>query len=181
MSHHTVKMRQIIIICFLVAASLTGQTSALANHGDNGSSMADRDNNDQGRKGYYLTVAGQEACDWGTNRLDATEITMQDNDPSDIRCYDGYYDASWFGLTTCITPDNTAGRCDVYTVQFDLSDYGHADGSLYVGWYQYIGCHEFGHTSSVGHQPDQTNSCMDNGSGNRFFNGHDGDAINADY
>lgn len=171
-------------ISLLVLAIVGGLAPgpAFAGHGDNGSSLADRDNNSQGVIGYNLTEAGHVACNWGADRLNEdTVITVIQPDPSDIHCYDDDSSMDWFGYTTCEDVFD-GSSCDHYRVMFNLRFYGqiNADGSdRYL--YLFIGCHEFGHTSSVGHRPNGASSCMDDASGKTWLDDHDRYAINHDY
>lgn len=135
--------------------------------------------------GATLMTAGKVACDWGAEHIDnGTEVISVLADPGvsyiDVRCFDGDYNESWFGWTACVEIQDS-DTCDRYAVSFDL-DYGQIDNATERGYYQYIGCHEFGHTSSIGHRgPGPASTCMEDGSGDRFFNDHDDVAINTDY
>jgi hypothetical protein len=181
-------MRRAAAILTLLSVFVVAAGAGDAAYADNWGADApeeglDRDNNEQGRDGIGLTNAGQLACDWGAARLDNSEVNVHANDPSDIRCEDGYYGSvSWFGLTSCITRDNTLSRCDVFKIQFNLSTWGPIDNDYEREEYQYIGCHEFGHTSSLGHRPKSTPAtCMADGSHQRFFDDHDLYGIDLDY
>lgn len=182
-------MRRVAALLTLLSILVvTVAISQVAAYADNWEPFApaeglDRDNNEQGRDAINLTDPGQFACDWGAARLDNSEVNVHANDPSDIRCVDDYYGSvSWLGLTSCIDRDLSLSRCDVFKVEFNLSIYGSIGSDYEREEYQYIGCHEFGHTSSLGHRsksPPAT--CMADASHQRFFDDHDLYGIALDY
>jgi hypothetical protein len=156
---------------------------AFAEHGDNSSAIRDRDNNSQGWDRNGLTDAGTVACDWGADQLERSEITMAGpGNSGDIHCFDDYYAWDLFGGATCTETNWWNGKCDHYLLQFNLKYYGQITNYWERTQYRYIGCHEFGHTSSVGHRQvdNNDNSCMVSGSGQVAFDNHDLAAINRD-
>jgi hypothetical protein len=154
----------------------------MADHRDSSTSLRDRDNNTQEHDYHDMLPGGREACDQGALQLERTEIDSTSGS-ADIHCYDSYYnDPDWFGFTHCDNVDWSSGRCDHYIVKFDNSDVdAYPDTQSEWDAYRYIGCHEFGHTSSVGHRPNNAGTCMDGGSGDKRFDDHDLTAINLDY
>lgn len=156
-------------------------TAAVAGHGDD---FQDRDNNSQAYNRKNMTESGRVACNWGADRLANTEVRISYGS-SDIHCYDGYYNKWWLGYANCTDVNWWNGRCDHYRLRFDLTGYGGGIGSRYERrhTWQYIGCHEFGHTSSVGHRASDANhnSCMKDAHGHRWLDNHDHVAINRDY
>lgn len=167
----------------LILGTIVTMSTASAGHGDNGSAISyDRDNNNQSVERINVTQAGSLACGWGLARLDNTEVDAHWPGNNDIRCRDGDYNKPWLGITSCTNVSWHNFRCDIYGIRFDL-DYGRTvDSAWERRWYRYIGCHEFGHTSSVGHRASDTdhNSCMRNGHGHIWFDRHDHTAINRD-
>lgn len=103
---------------------------------------------------------------------------------NDVRCRDGNYNApNWFGLADCTDPNWWNDRCNIYLLKFDWDRGRRVTGSDWR-WYRYIGCHEWGHTSSVGHRNvdhGKNNSCMKDGKGRKWLDPHDHAAINRDY
>lgn len=172
---------RLIIACLLAVTGVgLGTSSAMAGHGDGPN--RDRDNNYQVYHYRNLAEAGRIACSWGQARLETnTEINTVAGNWQDIICFDGNYNKWWLGFSACSTA-HADGSCDVYFLRYDW-DYGSAPNAYGAGWYRYIGCHEFGHTSSIGHRSvdGDDNSCMTDGSRNMYFDGHDNRAINADY
>lgn len=180
-----------------MAAVLTAFTSlaaapALADHGDSGSSLKERDNNDQAVALVDLTEVGHLACMQGWLELDRTEISVSEG-TGDIYCYDASYGASgWAGETYCRKGAYHPAKCDEFSISFNYY-YNQQSGSnttVDTDWetkmWKSTGCHEFGHTSSVGHRfgPDDTdnNSCLRTQvSPNRpTYDSHDIGAINGD-
>lgn len=172
-----------IFMCtLLVCFGFLSQPEAGADHRQNsGLATFNRDNNNHVFIRRDLTAAGQAACNWGAKELDASsEITTSAwvSGKNDVNCYDGDYDEPWFGLASC-TVVLDANTCDVYSVQFDL-DYGQIDNPTERGYYEYVGCHEFGHTSSIGHRASGS-GCMVINNPSSYLDAHDRDAINADF
>lgn len=151
--------------------------------GDHQSSLTNRDNNEHGYTMYDLTDKGALACSHGMAQIgDQTEIQSNDGG-GDVRCYD--YDngaGTWFGLTNCDEFTLLLNRCDIYDVRFNTY-YLYASNDTWKS----IGCHEIGHTSSVGHRvassdPNAPYSCMRSSAAasRTTYDSHDVTAINAD-
>jgi hypothetical protein len=114
----------------------------------------------------------------GFAQLDRTVIDTQYCAGDDIWVQDYLYGPGFFGRAWC-DDLNSAGRCDIYIVQFNESTTGGFDTTA-LKW---VGCHEFGHTGSVSHRfsSNDTNndSCMrDDGTRYITLDAHDLDAIN---
>jgi hypothetical protein len=174
----TGKARIVGFLGCLMIVGIVSTSPAFAGHRNNATSTNDRDNNDQQYNRIDLTDAGFQACVWGALRLDNTEITISVGS-ADIHCHDAHYTGDWFGLTQCTDVNWWNGKCDHYKLHFNLKHYGQINTDFEQDAYEYIGCHEFGHTSSVGHRSSGT-SCMRNGSGVRHYDDHDRNAIDAD-
>jgi hypothetical protein len=173
-------VRVVAVVCLsLLAVTVPG--TARASHGDNSTSIRDRDNNTQDWDMHSLSGAGEDACIWGAGELEVdSEITMKAFESGDIHCYDDYYVTEpWFGMTRCTDVNLLNRRCDHYRIYINLSIYGSRDNDFEHRAYHSVGCHEFGHTSSVGHR-GVTGTCMQSGSINQHFDSHDTSAINAD-
>ena len=174
----------IVVVMSVVCATLTLDAPALASHGDSGAEQLqlNPDNKDQEYEKINMQTGGEIACNTGQIELEKTQITTSEGS-SDIHCKDAYYDASWFGLTTCTDKNWWNDRCDHYDVEFDLSDEDVTpDTSAETNAWIFVGCHEFGHTGGLGHRPvsGRYASCMEAGSGHPDFNQHDIDEINED-
>lgn len=185
MSSSSIPARLAMLSLALTATSGALAPPALANHGDNATSTLDRDNNQQEVDTYLLSDAGQLACSSGKAALDASEISMSLGG-SDIHCFDrNYGDVGWFGQTVCTDRAYTLNRCDQYSVRFNYFYLGTNPTTAERNTWKSVGCHEFGHTASIGHRtaasdPD-INSCMRTDNyGPLNFDSHDIDEINAD-
>lgn len=149
-----------------------------AHHGDD---LPDPDNTTQCVKSPSITGDSITARNRGFAQLDRTDIDTQYCTGDDIWVQDAYYGRTgWSGATNCSDLTNNLFRCDVYTVKFNET-YIHSYSTTYLN---HLGCHEFGHTGSVGHRPASSdtdnNSCMRRGKYNlTSLDAHDIRSINA--
>lgn len=156
----------------LVAATAP---TAFASHE---SSLPDPDNTTQCVKSPSIVPKTVIARNQGYAQLDLTDIDTQYCAGDDIWVQDYTYGSTgWFGQAWC--DDQTlTGRCDVYIVQFNESTYGSLTNSMLKS----LGCHEFGHTGSVGHRSSSNdsddNSCMRQSIWPENLDSHDRNAIN---
>lgn len=125
---------------------------AYANHQGNSTALMNRDNNTQDVEEYNLTNAGRVACRHGDAQLERSEIATQAG-TTDIHCHDGSYVTDWIGQTYCQAANWNGTRCDHYNVTFNYYYNGGTNPDTTVENYLWMnaGCHEFGHTSSIGH------------------------------
>jgi hypothetical protein len=159
----------------ITAASVTMATAgpALAMHGDG---MIDPDGRHHEWRTESLTQGGQTACSWGAAILGTRTNMDTFEGAEDVVCRDGYYNSPpWFGFTQCVNSNWLGITCFDFNIWFELSA---AQQSATIDW-KYIGCHEFGHTGGVGHQPSGS-SCMVDRSGNIDLDQHDIDMVNRD-
>lgn len=161
---------------------LVPSTTASAEHGSN---LRDRDNNSQAVDKYMLSDAGIIACDQGTQELERSEISMSVGS-TDIHCYDANYgNTDWVGETQC-TVISYDLKCDQYSVRFNYYHWGTNPDDFERQLWKSVGCHEFGHTSSVGHRFPINDggqlSCMRNGASSQWqtFDDHDIETIDQD-
>lgn len=159
-----------------LVAVLAFAPPALASHGGKANS-GKPDNTSQDVESNYLTTNGKAAVAQGRAQLDRSDITTSVGG-SDIHVYDKAYDTSWYGQTSCTDTNWWNGRCDHYSVKFSTSNMsGHS-----LSHWQSLGCHEFGHTGSLGHRYHSTdsndNSCMRDDIWPKYLDTHDIDAIN---
>jgi hypothetical protein len=167
--------RTAIAITTLIAAILATASPAHANHGGD---MISPDNSDQAVESIYLSTKAQAAVAHGRSQLDRSDITTVSG-TSDIHVYDKYYGLDWYGNTHCTDTNWWNGRCDHYDVKFDNTSMN----SRSTYYWQSLGCHEFGHTGSLGHRWHSTdsndNSCMRVEIWPKYYDTHDIDEINS--
>lgn len=184
-SRRTIRSTASLIAMTGASASLLAAPVA-ADHGDNSSSLSrERDNNQQEVDATNLSEAGELACKHGASELDRTEIEMSNGD-SDLHCIDANYGHDvWVGLTNCDKAAYLYTRCDQYITRFNYNVSGPNPSEAEKPLWKSTGCHEFGHTSSVGHRSAASdtdeNSCMRNDS--YFptqFDSHDFSSIGGD-
>ncbi|MEH1166650.1 hypothetical protein V6V47_14820 [Micromonospora sp. CPCC 205539] len=149
---------------------------AVAGHGGKANG-GKPDNKDQSVESNSLTTAGKAAVSYGRGQLDRSEINTSTGS-SDIHVYDKSYSATWYGLTSCTDTNWWNGLCDHYDVKFNTRTMS----GLSTSYWQSLGCHELGHTGSLGHRSAgadvDNNSCMRKEIWPRSFDAHDVDAIN---
>jgi hypothetical protein len=147
-------------------------------HASHENNLLDPDNTTQCVKSPSIVPKTVIARDQGFAQLDRTDIDTQYCTGDDIWVQDYTYGATgWYGQAFC--DDKTlTGRCDIYIVQFNESTYGGSTNS----WLRSLGCHEFGHTGSIGHRSNSNdtdnNSCMHSGISPETYDSHDINAIN---
>lgn len=168
--------RTATILGATLAVVLAFAPPALASHGGKANS-GKPDNTSQDVESNSLTTNGKAAVTQGRAQLDRSQITTSVGG-SDIHVYDASYSASWYGNTRCTDTNWWNGLCDHYDVKFNtrtMSGYG-------VSYWKSLGCHELGHTGSLGHRYHSTdsnnNSCMRSDIWPLYFDTHDIDAIN---
>ena len=133
-----------------VSALATGPAAA---HHDDGRGLLVRDNNTQDYDHNYLTAAGKIACDHGAAQLGRSEISVEKG-PDDIHCYDSFAPGQLPGIARCTGTVWSwfTLRCDHYRVWFNLHGMDLTpDTDLERNYWRAVGCHEFGHTGSIGH------------------------------
>ena len=138
------------VLTAAVAASVLMAGPAAAHH-DYGPRILVRDNNTQDYDHNSLTQAGRIACDHGAAQLGRSEISVEMG-PDDIHCYDSFDPDGSPGTARCTRDNWWNGRCDHYRVWFNLSGLDLTpDTDLERNYWRSLGCHEFGHTGSIGH------------------------------
>ncbi|MET7709753.1 hypothetical protein [Micromonospora sp. NPDC005413] len=149
---------------------------AMAGHGGKANS-GKPDNKEQAVESNSLTNAGKAAVSHGRAQLDRSQITTSTGG-SDIHVYDKSYSSSWYGQTTCTDSNWWNGLCDHYDVKFNTRTMSGKS----TGYWQSLGCHELGHTGSLGHRSKaadtDNNSCMRSEIWPKNFDTHDINAIN---
>ena len=179
----SVAARAVLATSSAAALVVLSPVLARADHKDNGTSTLDRDNDQQDVDKVSLTSAGNLACDWGKAQLERSEVTTSWG-ATDVHCHDSAVAEQWVGRTKCINRTWTIYRCDQYELTFNYYYLDvNPDTNYEIGIWRNAGCHEFGHTSSLGHRAeDNNNSCMQPyASENRqTFDQHDLDSINSD-
>jgi hypothetical protein len=167
--------RTVIAIATMFVAVLATASPALADHGGD---IVAPDNADQAVESISLTTKGKAAVAHGRAELNRSDINTVTG-TSDLHVYDGSYDTSWYGHTQCTSTNWWNGRCDHYTVKFNTRNMG----SRSTYYWESLGCHEFGHTGSLGHRKHANdgndNSCMRVEIWPKYLDTHDIDAINA--
>ena len=152
---------------FLIALRATAVATATAlllasiagAHHDDGPRLRTRDNNTQEYEHVDLTAAGEMACDWGASQLERSEITVQEGD-SDIHCHDSHFAGRAGGKVSCTTIVWWNRRCGHYRIEFNLAGMDETpDSNRERNYWRNVGCHEFGHTGSIGHV-DSNDTCM---------------------
>ncbi|GAA3928284.1 hypothetical protein GCM10023085_06790 [Actinomadura viridis] len=163
----------------LTAGLVLFGTASTPAHAGHGGEIIGPDNNQQAVKGEDLTARGRLALQRGRGQLDRTKIDTSTGG-GDIYVRDGRYgDTGRYGRMWCSKQDGN-GDCDIYQITFNNSTLPATDRA-----YRAVGCHEFGHTGTLGHRArsadSDNNSCMrtyisDNWSGS--LDSHDINAIN---
>lgn len=180
---HSVAAKTGLAICGAVALVALSPILALADHIDNDSSVRDRDNNQQEVDKVELTAAGDLACNWGKAELERSVVTTSWGS-TDVHCYDDVVEATWIGRAQCTARTWTLHRCDQYKVTFNYYHFDeNPDTNLEIGTWRTTGCHEFGHTSSLGHRAENNNnSCLQPVASEyrQTFDQHDLESINSD-
>jgi hypothetical protein len=165
-----------------VAISLTLPAIAHADHGGSGSSLTNRDNNDHDFDSNSLEPESQLACSHGKSQMGSqTEVRVAVGS-SDVHCFDADYgNTTWVGTTSCTSLTWNHTRCDQYRINFNTHHI------ISNNLWKSAGCHEVGHTSSVGHRtaasdPNSPYSCMRAavGSNRTTYDSHDITEINND-
>lgn len=134
-------------------------SAAGAHHDDESTRLRTRDNNTQDYEHVNLTPAGVTACDWGASQLGRSEIILRKGD-NDIHCHDAFFNDSARGWAKCTSIVWWNGRCGHYRIDFNLMGTDTTpDSNAERNFWRMIGCHEFGHTGSVGHV-NSNESCM---------------------
>lgn len=151
-------MRRSMFRAATVAVTLTALAlvapPAYAGHGGK---IIGPDNLDQAVKGSNLTTRGKLAMNHGKAQLERSKINVSTGG-GDIYVRDGKYgDTGRYGRMWC--SDTDGGDCNVYQVTFNVSLLPSTDYA-----YRAVGCHEIGHTGTLGHRYTTTdtddNSCM---------------------
>ncbi len=152
-----------------VALSVLSAAYAVAHH-DDGSVTWVRDNNTQEYDYNDLTPGGKLACDHGAAQLARSEITVKKGS-NDIHCHDGYEWRGAAGTTSCTSTVWWNGRCGHFRVWFNTAGEANArpETGLEKNYWKALGCHEFGHTGSIGHVSSST-TCMKSGLWTSWFN-----------
>lgn len=146
------------IFAVAVAASVLMAGPAAAHH-DSPPRLRVRDNNTQDYDHNILTEAGEIACDHGAAQLGRSEISVEEG-PDDIHCYDSYDRGGPSGFARCTKSNWWNQRCDHYKVWFNLSGLDTTpDTDRERNYWRSLGCHEFGHTGSIGHV-SSLSTCM---------------------
>jgi hypothetical protein len=159
----------------VLALSIGVAAPALAGHEN---LFSDPDNTTQCVKSPSIVPNTVTARNQGVAQLDRTDIDAQYCTGDDIWVQDYTYgNTGWYGHTWC--DDQTlSGRCDIYITQFNESYYL----GLSTSQLRSLGCHEFGHTGSIGHRFSSTdgdnNSCMRSDIWPEAYDTHDLNAIN---
>ena len=134
-------------------------TSTAGAHHDDARRLRTRDNNTQEYEHVDLTAAGEMACDWGASQLERSEITVNEGD-SDIHCHDSHWSGDSGGMARCTSTVWWNRRCDHYRIDFNLAGMDTTpDSNAERNFWRTAGCHEFGHTGSIGHV-DSNETCM---------------------
>ncbi len=140
------------------AISLLVTSTAIAHH-DDGPRLRTRDNNTQEYEHVNLTSAGEIACDWGATQLGRSEIIMSQGD-NDIHCHDMNSADSARAWVECTSTVWWNRRCDHYRIEFNLRGMDTTpDSNSERNFWRAVGCHELGHTGSIGHV-DSNQTCM---------------------
>lgn len=171
-------MRRLKCISAAIALSLAifaGTFPAQATHGGRG--VGHPDNMYQAVSHQGLTSLGAYAANWGSARLNQSELVMSSGS-GDIYVYDHDYGGTWLGDARCDLSNWWNGWCDVYKIRLNSSN---------LGWNQAYwnstACQEFGHTGHLGHRYSWTdsdnNSCMREDIDPTYLDWHDLDAMNA--
>lgn len=181
---HSVAAKTGLALCGAVALVALSPILAFADHGENGTSIRDRDNNEQEVDKVSLTPTGDLACNWGKAQLERSEVTTSSGS-TDVHCHDVREEGSWAGSAKCTNLSWKIYRCDQYKVTFNLYYFDdNPDTNYEIGIWRSAGCHEFGHTSSIGHRAEgNNNSCMQQyvSEYRQTFDQHDLDSIDSDY
>ncbi|SCG45413.1 hypothetical protein [Micromonospora halophytica] len=168
--------RTTMVLGAALTAVLAFAPPALAGHGGKANS-GKPDNKEQDVESNSLTTNGKAAVSHGRAQLNRSQINTSTGN-SDIHVYDKSYSASWYGQTSCTDTNWWNGLCDHYDVKFNTRM---MSGKSTYYW-QSLGCHELGHTGSLGHRWHSTdsndNSCMRSNIWPKYLDLHDIDAIN---
>lgn len=154
---------------FAAAIFVSLPTAGLAAaHHDDGTVSYVRDNNTQDYDHNNLTAGGEMACDHGAAQLGRSEISMTVGS-NDIHCHDSSTLGGAAGTAGCTSTVWWNGRCDHFRVWFNTSGTDTTpDTFLERNYWKALGCHEFGHTGSIGHLSNST--CMRPGLETHLYN-----------
>lgn len=151
-------IRTVIGTAGALMLSCTVATPAYAAHE---SSLVDPDNVTQCVKSPSITSTTVAIRDHGMAQLSRSDINTSFCTGDDIWVRDSYLgDSYFFGITQCYRRTLSGNRCDIYIIEFNESRYDNLTATEEAS----LGCHEFGHTGSIGHRTSSTdtdnNSCM---------------------
>lgn len=171
-----IKRRLPVALVCAGALIVASPVEVFANHGGD---LSDPDNTTQWVKSPSIVSKTVTARNQGVAQLSRGDINASYCSGDDIWVQDYTYGSTgWYGQTWC--DNHTASlRCDIYIVQFDESYYP----QLTTSQLRSLGCHEFGHTGSVGHRAasddGDNNSCMRVEIWPETLDSHDRSSINA--
>ena len=164
-------LRRTIAVTAFVWVLAAGHATA---HHDDGGDRPVRDNNTQDYDHNYLTEGGAMACDHGAAQLGRSEISVNVGS-NDIHCYNSFDLGGYAGTARCTDTNWWNGLCDHYRVWFNTSGTDTTpDTFLERNYWKALGCHEFGHTGSIGHVPASNgptgSTCMRSGLETHLYN-----------